>query len=572
MRGAGAALLVAQALVHLGSAARPGGEPFGATGEAHASAPLPPAPAGWPATLQIGISDGPGNAAATRQLAPFGFRYQYRAGGANTGAGWATWNADAQFASYYVQDSVAQGITPVFTYYMIRQSAPGKDMDEAPGVRTNLENAATMRAYFEDLKLFFQRAGAFPTTRVILHVEPDMWGHAQQWATNDAASSVAAKVASTGLADLAGLPDTMAGIAQAAVRLRDAHAPNVQLGYHLSVWGTGVDILYADPSNAEIDALAGRAAAFYRSLGADFDLVFAEFSDRDAEFKRIIYGDGGASWWHAGDFDRNVRFIAEVVARTGKRVVFWQIPYGNTKMRAMDNSWGHYQDNKVEWLLDDPSRANVRRYLDVGVVAFLFGGGADGVTCPCDAEGDGVTNPNPVNGNSLPSLSADDDGGFFDLKAAAYYAAGAMPLSSSGGGATPTGTATTPPSATATATTVPPTPTPAPVCTSRPQFSVRVVPAGVGELRVTVAAGTPVGASGNRVRAIRVGSSANARVELTGHGLMSDGQRIQLAAGLPSMTLTVRRAAPGVATTVPLTLTDDCGDWQTLVGGGPTAF
>ncbi len=34
-----------------------------------------------------------------------------------------------------------------------------------------------------------------------------------------------------------------------------------------------------------IDALAPRAASFYRSLHASFDVVFTEFSDRDAAFK-----------------------------------------------------------------------------------------------------------------------------------------------------------------------------------------------------------------------------------------------------------------------------------------------
>src|SRR5581483_376581 len=104
-----------------------------------------------------------------------------------------------------------------------------------------------------------------------------------------------------------------------------------------------------------------------------------------------------------------------------KRVVMWQIPQGNTKMRAENNTWNHYQDNRVEWLLDDPTRAHLTSYAQAGVVAFIFGRGADGPTCACDANNDGVTNPGPINGNTGVSLSADDDGGFFDQKAAAYY-------------------------------------------------------------------------------------------------------------------------------------------------------
>jgi hypothetical protein len=97
-------------------------------------------------------------------------------------------------------------------------------------------------------------------------------------------------------------------------------------------------------------------------------------------------------------------------------------------MRAMNNTRAHYQDNRVEWLLDEPGRSHLGEYIDAGVVAFLFGGGAADVTCPCDQVGDGVTDPPPINGNDRPSLSAADDGGYFDERAAAYYAEGPMPL------------------------------------------------------------------------------------------------------------------------------------------------
>src|SRR5688572_25573351 len=44
-------------------------------------------PVGWPDTLQLGMADSPGGAAAMKATAPFGFRYQYLTGGANTGSG-----------------------------------------------------------------------------------------------------------------------------------------------------------------------------------------------------------------------------------------------------------------------------------------------------------------------------------------------------------------------------------------------------------------------------------------------------------------------------------------------------
>ena len=52
-----------------------------------------------------------------KRTAPFAFRYQYLAGGANTGSGWATWNTNGDFARFYIEDSVANGIIPVFTLH-----------------------------------------------------------------------------------------------------------------------------------------------------------------------------------------------------------------------------------------------------------------------------------------------------------------------------------------------------------------------------------------------------------------------------------------------------------------------
>lgn len=395
---------------------------------------LAPLPAGWPEKVEVGVADGAGGAAAVRAVAPYGFRYQYLAGGANTGAGWATWNPGGAFVTNYAQDSADNNIIPVFTYYMIRQSQPNAGVsNEANAVNGNLNNLVTMNSYFSDLKLFFQRAGAFPHQKIVLHVEPDMWGYIQQRAAGDNAATVSAQVGAAHV-ETAGLPNNAAGLAQAIARLRDKYAPNVWLGYHVSVWGTGVDIAISDPSDATVDSLGLRAANFYKSLGAEFDVIFAEFSDRDSGFKIAQYGAGQEAWWDADDFRRMARFLSQLSDSTQKRVVMWQIPLGNTKMRAMDNTWGHYQDNRPEWFFDDPGRGHLAEYVNAGVVAFLFGGGAAGTTCACDGTGDGATNPAPINGNTAASLNAEDDGGFFHQKTAAYYAAGAVSLNENAGG------------------------------------------------------------------------------------------------------------------------------------------
>jgi hypothetical protein len=368
-----------------------------------------------PAKLGIGLTDSPGGAKALRHSAPFDYRYQYLA------AGWQNWNPDGSFATLYVRESIAAHITPVFTLYTIRQSPPGRDVgDEAKADLGNLANRETMKGWYENARLLFKRAGAFKK-RVIVHVEPDLWGYVEQ--ANGDAAKVPAEVASTGDPDLKGLPNNVSGFARAVVRLRNKYAKNVSLGYHLSVWGTNTDIALQNPPDKQVDALGRRAARFYRSLHARYDMTFAEFDDRDSGFNELVNGDGGASWWNAADFRRDVRFDRVYARRTGQRIVKWQIPLGNTLMRAMDDSWGHYRDNRVQWLLGSGAgaRKHLRAYRDAGVIAFLFGGGADGTTCACDGQKDGVTNPAPKHGNTRRSLSADDDGGYFKSRVRAYY-------------------------------------------------------------------------------------------------------------------------------------------------------
>jgi hypothetical protein len=363
---------------------------------------LPPLPAHWPRTLQVGLSDDPGGAAALRRAAPFGFRYQYLAGGVNTGQGWATWNPNGTFASLYVQDSWAHGELPVLTYYMLLQSKPGGG-GEAHADLSNLRNPATMASYWDDVRLLFRRVHG--TKPVVVHVEPDLWGYLEQ----------------------AGATDLAVPFAQQWVRLRNELAPNAILAYHMSGWGTKHDIVYEDPPDATVRAYAAQSAAFYRSLHARFDISFEDFSDRDAGFYAKINGNPN-TWFKPADFHRHLLYAQAFVRLSGLRMVAWQIPLGNTVMRAMNNTWDHFQDNRVQWLLGPGSRARLRAYAAAGFAGFLFGRGADGATCACDAAKDGVTNPAPVNGNTRPSLSADDDGGYFKAQVRAYYRGGVLEL------------------------------------------------------------------------------------------------------------------------------------------------
>ena len=176
---------------------------FASTGadlQAQAAPPLPALPAGFPRQIEFGCPIRPAAPRPLRATAPFRFRYQYLAGGREHRHGWSTWNTNGDFAKYYIQESAANGIIPVFTYYHDAAVAPWRRGSES---RRRLQQPEQHRhddGVLQRLKLFFQRAGAFTGQRVVLHVEPDLWGYCEQRATNDNAATVPAKVSETGLA------------------------------------------------------------------------------------------------------------------------------------------------------------------------------------------------------------------------------------------------------------------------------------------------------------------------------------------------------------------------------------
>jgi hypothetical protein len=317
--------------------------------------PLAAIPAGWPHHVALGLTDQPRDAAALVRHAPLDVRYQYLAGGVNTGHGWSTWNPDGTFASMYANESIANHLIPVLTYYQMLQSFPSAGTSELTRDLSNVRNGATMRSYWNDYKLLLRRvASAAGTNTAVIHIEPDLWGYLEQ----------------------ANATRLAAGFAHKLIALRDQLAPHVLLAWHLSVWGTKEDPTYSKPSLAHMRALGAQSASFYNSLHAHFDLVFNDVIDRDAGFYLKQYGNPNVGW-KAADFRRHDVYIAAFTHRTHTPVVLWQLPLGNT---GLNNTWTHFKDNRVQWWLGDPSGKHLRATRNAGVIGLLFGGGAAGTT------------------------------------------------------------------------------------------------------------------------------------------------------------------------------------------------
>jgi len=112
-------------------------------------------------------------------------------------------------------------------------------------------------------------------------------------------------------------------------------------------------------------------------------------------------------------------------------------------------------------------------------------------------------------------------------------------------------------------------------CAPRPRVETAVASGG-GALNATVRATPLNGAGSNLISELRFGTFENARVTLNGQPIAS-GQAVPITPNAATVSLVVQRAnptppgQPPQPTTVPLTVVDGCGAWNTLVGGGPGA-
>ena len=73
--------------------------------------------------------------------------------------------------------------------------------------------------------------------------------------------------------------------------------------------------------------------------------------------------------------------------------------------------------------------------------------------------------------------------------------------------------------------------------------------------------------TGNALRQVRFNQATNAVItagQQSGNGNFT----VPLAAGTVEFTFTMNRVSANQATTVPLVVTDACGDWPTFVGFG----
>jgi N-acetylneuraminic acid mutarotase len=122
-----------------------------------------------------------------------------------------------------------------------------------------------------------------------------------------------------------------------------------------------------------------------------------------------------------------------------------------------------------------------------------------------------------------------------------------------------------------TATSAPFTITALTFCGPRPNVAVATSRGGPGQLQAVISAQTLPATPTNSLQRIAVTRIENATVTVNGNPV-SAGSSVPLLAGTAQVTLLVQRQSAGAGSTVSFSVTDICGDWQSFVGGGPSAF
>ncbi len=348
----------------------------------------------WPRTLQIGLIDPEDNATALRESGPFGVRWHYLSGGAATDASWTNWRTGSgSFVTSYVRESRAAKTIPFFSYYVLQETPPASRRAEEPDkVVDGLSNPVVVRRVVNDIRQALQRLGGAGGPAV-LQIEPDMWGYLQQRFGDDAADSPVRLQGATRHAR--GLPNNLRGFARLVTRMRDAEAPNVLLAYPVSIFGTHKDIKGSAPSSAEVTTMVDRSVRFWRSAGSPFDVMTFEHANRNAGYQIKVDGvPTEDARWTDVDHQRHLTYVRGVLGASRRPGVLWQVPPGNTARAEMDDTPGHYTDDKVQTLLGRKGRPMLRAYRDAGVVMVLFGSAFPNDTCACvrrdeHARGDG---------------------------------------------------------------------------------------------------------------------------------------------------------------------------------------
>lgn len=358
---------------------------------------------GLPAHLLMGWGANYDDTWAQKSGVKFDVQWMYLSG--QSGNDWYNdfgyGSADGSFLTTILTTIDGYGFIPGIHLYNIGY---GHDTGDA-GLLTEVQTTGFMTSYFAEFKAMMQKAKAFGKP-VIIVLEGDSFGMLSLLTSNN--QNTMAAVASTGMAELQGLPNTIAGIGLAYLAIRKSvGATNVLMGPDTPYYAASGDIMNFPPSDT--DPLASHVSylwSFFGPFGVganatgttfDFSASCPRAADQDDYTNHAAPGYDGRDPWSASDgasvdspsVNRYAQFLQLYHQTSGRPWVLHQVPIGNSQHSDTTYSASvarsGYKDILVEYLLqyESPASTSLRaqhlgNFANAGVVGFLFGFSDDG--------------------------------------------------------------------------------------------------------------------------------------------------------------------------------------------------
>ena len=381
-----------------------------------AGAPASHVPEQLPAHMMIGLAADDGTWMGASGIA-WDVRWTYFTSSPGTGTGWYNgWVSGAlgtDWAVGWLQGAASQNFIPGVQYYLLEPDYEPSGNAGAQILSAKLQVPSVMKDYFGKWKLFLQAAKQVPRP-VLVILEGNALGAIEVQANNDPTTYAA--IADSGLPELAGLPNTVAGFGLAFLALRQAvGASNVVLGPDVEPNAAQGDFLNhaaSDDIAPHVDYQYGGFFSHFglapNQTGATFDLVATCPSYADAD-QYAAQGDAGF-WWDASDsaavstpsFNRYAEWLTRFNQASKLPWILWQVPMGNSNSPNVDNqegAWagpyssgyvlpagctqksttgcpGGYKDNRAEYFLGEEHAPHLAKFTAAGTIGILFGANA----------------------------------------------------------------------------------------------------------------------------------------------------------------------------------------------------
>lgn len=281
---------------------------------------------------------------------------------------WGWWNWYSEFVKRFCDDAYRRGYIPVIPLYLFQTGASdfGCYGNEYEKIFCAINNSNLMNEFWNRFIQMCQEAKRSLSPKIIFHIEPDMLGYLQQRCIkeNKTPDQIPAYVNNSKYLN------NLVGMHQRMVDLVKEYCPDKGLiAFHASLWGNIISLKDNEEKNLDLEKLARNTANFLLQLSPDFDLIFMDWSDRDAGYDGV--------WWDkknisVPNFARVLMFTNYLSTFTKKKIILWQIPIGNEFLPNIPNQ---YADNRLDYIFDYP--------IDIaksGIISLLFGAGISQMT------------------------------------------------------------------------------------------------------------------------------------------------------------------------------------------------